>query len=423
MTLFCIDVEPEMLERVAQRFIKVGRLRVVYPGGKVGEYGDGTGPEIAVRLSGRWTLIKLALEPELMLGECYMDGTLAMERGEIYDFLELLGRNFDYDPNRLRRHSAGKRLWFWLLRQIRQINDRVTARRNVAHHYDISNELYRRFLDPDMQYSCAYFAEPNMSLEQAQANKKAHIASKLLLQPGQRVLDIGCGWGGMGLSIAERIPGGEVMGVTLSTEQLAVARERAAAKNANARFELCDYRDVQGTFDRIVSVGMFEHVGQPNYQQYFDTVARLLKDDGVAVIHAIGRKDEPGVTNPWIAKYIFPGGYIPAMSEVLPAIERANLWVTDMEILRLHYAETLRIWRERFTAQWDEIAREYDIRFCRMFEFYFAVSEIAFRYGGHMVFQVQLAKRVDAVPMTRDYIDDKGSARPARVSPVSAVRG
>ena len=412
-----------MLEGVAQRFIKVGRLRISYPGGKVGEYGDGTGPDIAVAITGRWTLLKLTLEPELALGEGFMDGSLAMERGEIYDLLELLGRNFDHDPNRRNRQPMMKRLWFWFVRQIRQINDRVSARRNVAHHYDISNDLYRRFLDPDLQYSCAYFAEPGMTLEEAQAAKKAHIASKLLLQPGQRVLDIGCGWGGMGLTLAERIPGGEVMGVTLSTEQLAVAQERAAAKGACARFELCDYRDVKGTFDRIVSVGMFEHVGQPNYQEYFDTVARLLKDDGVAVIHAIGRKDEPGVTNPWIAKYIFPGGYIPALSEVLPAIERAGLWTTDLEILRLHYAETLRIWRERFMAQWDEIARDYDVRFCRMFEFYFAVSEIAFRYGGHMVFQVQLAKRVDAVPMTRDYIDDKGAARPTKVSTLSAVGG
>jgi cyclopropane-fatty-acyl-phospholipid synthase len=412
-----------MLERVAQRFIKVGRLRIVYPSGKVGEYGDGTGPEIAVRLTGRSTLLKIAMEPELMLGECYMDGSLVMERGEVYDFLELLGRNFDYDPNRKNRQPVMKRFWYWMIRHIRQINDRVSARKNVAHHYDISNDLYRRFLDPDMQYSCAYFAEPGMTLEEAQSAKKAHVASKLLLQPGQRVLDIGCGWGGMGLTLAERTPGGEVTGVTLSTEQLAVARERAVAKTANARFELCDYRDVKGTFDRIVSVGMFEHVGQPNYQDYFDTVARLLKDDGVAVIHAIGRKDEPGVTNPWIAKYIFPGGYIPALSEVLPTIERAGLWVTDLEILRLHYAETLRLWRERFVAQWDDIAREYDVRFCRMFEFYFAVSEIAFRYGGHMVFQVQLAKRVDAVPMTRDYIDDKGSARPAKISPLSAVGG
>jgi cyclopropane-fatty-acyl-phospholipid synthase len=242
-----------------------------------------------------------------------------------------------------------------------------------------------------------------------------------LLEPGQRVLDIGCGWGGMGLNLAERVWDGEVLGVTLSTEQLAVARERAQKARSNARFELCDYRDVAGVFDRIVSVGMFEHVGAPNYQQFFDTVARLLKDDGVAVIHSIGRKDEPGLTNPWIAKYIFPGGYIPALSEVLPAIERAGLWVTDLEVLRLHYAETLRQWRQRFTAQRAQIERDYDARFFRMFEFYFAVSEIAFRYGGHMVFQVQLAKSVDAVPLTRDYVDDRGASRPEKRSPVSAV--
>jgi cyclopropane-fatty-acyl-phospholipid synthase len=412
-----------MLEGLAKRFVQVGRLKITYPDGRVGRYGDGTGPEIAVRITGRLTLLRIALEPTLALGECYMNGSLAMETGEVYDLMELIGRNFDHDPERQHRQSLPRRAWFWVLRRLRQINGRSAAKKNVHHHYDISNALYRRFLDPDMQYSCAYFAEPGMTLEQAQAAKKAHIASKLLLQPGQRVLDIGCGWGGMGLSIAERIPGGEVIGVTLSTQQLAVARERAEAARANARFELCDYRDVQGTFDRIVSVGMFEHVGEPNYQQYFDTVAKRLKDDGVAVIHAIGRRDEPGLTNPWIAKYIFPGGYIPALSEVLPAIERAGLWVTDLEILRLHYAETLRLWRERFVAQWDEIAREYDVRFCRMFEFYFAVSEIAFRYGGHMVFQVQLAKRVDAVPMTRDYIDDQGAARPAKASSLSAVNG
>jgi cyclopropane-fatty-acyl-phospholipid synthase len=412
-----------LLDFLARRFINVGRLRITDPSGKVMNFGDGTGPYIAVRLIGWFTPYRIALEPALALGECYMDGSLVMEVAEVYDLLELLGRNFDFDPNRQHRQPLVARLWFWVLRHIRQINDRVGARKNVHHHYDISSELYRRFLDADMQYSCGYFAEPGMTLEQAQAAKKAHIASKLILKPGQRVLDIGCGWGGMSLSIAERISGGEVVGVTLSTEQLSVAQERAAAKNANVSFQLCDYRDVDGTFDRIVSVGMFEHVGQPNYQEYFDTVARLLKEDGVAVIHAIGRRDEPGVTNPWIAKYIFPGGYIPALSEVLPSIERAGLWVTDLEVLRLHYAETLRIWRERFTAQWDEIANEYDARFCRMFEFYFAVSEIAFRYGGHMVFQIQLTKRVDVVPMSRDYIDDKGSARPAKVSPFSVVRG
>jgi cyclopropane-fatty-acyl-phospholipid synthase len=222
------------------------------------------------------------------------------------------------------------------------------------------------------------------------------------------VLDIGCGWGGLGLTLAEYVPDGEVVGVTLSEEQLALARERSAARAASgghgADFRLQDYRDIDGPFDRIVSVGMFEHVGQPNYQDYFDQVARLLTDDGVAVIHSIGRKDEPSVTNPFIAKYIFPGGYIPALSEVIPYIERAGLWVTDMEILRLHYAETLKAWRARFAEARESIKAMHDERFCRMFEFYLAVSEIAFRYAGHMVFQVQLAKRVGAVPMTRDYI-------------------
>ena len=276
----------------------------------------------------------------------------------------------------------------------------------MAHHYDLSADLYRRFLDADLQYSCAYFPEPDMTLEAAQAAKKVHIAAKLFLDPAHRVLDIGCGWGGLGLTLADYVPDGSVLGVTLSQEQLAIATERAASrvaadKGANARFELCDYRDVEGPFDRIVSVGMFEHVGQPNYQEYFDTIARLLTDDGVALVHSIGRKDEPGLTNPFISKYIFPGGYIPALSEVLPYIERAGLWVTDLEILRLHYAETLTAWRERFEAQRAEIADLYDERFCRMFEFYLVISEIAFRYGGHMVFQVQLTKRIDAVPVTR----------------------
>jgi len=238
-----------------------------------------------------------------------------------------------------------------------------------------------------------------------------------MIQPGQTVLDIGCGWGGLGLTLAQET-GAEVEGVTLSTEQLATARARAeCAGLANrARFSLTDYRDVQGPYDRIVSVGMFEHVGRPNFQAYFDQVARLLKDDGVAVIHSIGRYDGPGFTQPWIAKYIFPGGYIPALSEVLPAIERAGLMVTDIELLRLHYAETLRCWRERFMAQRAEIAQIYDERFCRMWEFYLCVSEIAFRYRGHMVFQLQLTKKIDAAPLTRDYIGqaERRMAEPAR---------
>ena len=393
-----------MLDAMVRRFVRVGDLTLIDPKGRTARYGDGTGPAVTVRLNGVWTPLRLALYPTLRLGECYMDGSLQVLEGSLYDFMDLIGRNFAFDPVRRKRFSFARRAVFWVLRHVRQINSRIRARQNVAHHYDISNALYRRFLDPDMQYSCAYFAKPDIGLDEAQIAKKAHIAAKLLLEPSHRVLDIGCGWGGLGLTLAEYVPDGEVLGVTLSQEQLTLAKERAAARGGPARFELCDYRDVEGPFDRIVSVGMFEHVGQPQYQEYFDQVACLLKDDGVAVIHSIGRKDEPSVTNPFIDKYIFPGGYIPALSEVLPYIERAGLWVTDIEVLRLHYAETLKAWRARFTADRDAIVAEYDERFFRMFEFYLVVSEIAFRYAGHMVFQLQLAKRVDAVPVTRDYI-------------------
>jgi len=397
-----------MLQSVVGRFIRVGDLTLIDPKGRKRRFGDGSGPEVVVRLNGALTPLVLAMNPALKVGECYMDGRLEVLSGDIYDFCELIGRNFAYDPERLHRQPWWRRTWFWLIRHIAQINDRIRARRNVAHHYDLSNALYRTFLDPDMQYSCAYFARPDMTLDEAQIAKKAHIAAKLMLEVGHRVLDIGCGWGGLCLTLAEYVPDGSLVGVTLSEQQLALAQERSAARAASgghgADFRLQDYRDVQGPFDRIVSVGMFEHVGQPHYQEFFDKIAELLADDGVAVLHSIGRKDEPSITNPFIEKYIFPGGYIPALSEVLPYIERSGLWVTDIEILRLHYAETLRAWRARFEAARGEIRATHDERFCRMFEFYFCLSEIAFRYGGHMVFQLQLAKRVDATPMTRDYI-------------------
>ncbi|OJU13880.1 MAG: SAM-dependent methyltransferase, partial [Caulobacterales bacterium 68-7] len=281
---------------------------------------------------------------------------------------------------------------------------RIRSRRNVAAHYDLSLQLYRLFLDEDLQYSCAYFARPDMTLEEAQVEKKARLARKLLLKPGVTLLDIGCGWGGLGLTLAEA--GAQVVGVTLSTEQLATAQARAVERGLTdrAEFRLQDYRDVPETFDRVVSVGMLEHVGLPQMDEYFQTVARHLADDGVAVIHSIGRAHGPNTTQPWIARYIFPGGYIPALSEVLPAIERAGLWVTDIEILRLHYAETLKAWAERFAARRAEAAALYDERFCRMWEFYLAASEIAFRWGDHMNFQIQLAKRRDIVPLNRDYL-------------------
>ncbi len=391
-----------MLHSMLSRFVRLGRLRVAEHGKPVRIYGDGTGPEVAVRIGPGWSR-RIALNPDMALGDAYMEGGLVMEAGSLWDLCALIGRNFKDGPP----PSPLKRALNRARRTLQQWNDRRAARRNVAHHYDLSHELYRRFLDQDLQYSCAYFARPDMSLEEAQLAKKVHIASKLCIEPGMKVLDIGCGWGGMGLELAGRY-GAEVSGVTLSTEQLAIAQERARAAGLDqrARFSLTDYRDVQGPFDRIVSVGMFEHVGAPNFRTYFQQVSRLLTDDGVALIHSIGRRTTPGVTQPWIAKYIFPGGYIPALSEMVAAIEEAGLWITDVEILRLHYAETLKAWRERFLGKWDEIAALYDERFCRMWEVYLVLSELSFRYGANMVVQVQLTKRVQAAPMTRDYIVD-----------------
>lgn len=387
------------LTRLLKRLIRTGSLTVILPSGEALRAGDGAGEPVCIRLRDHRTAWRLALYPGLGLGEAWMDGTVTLERGALWDLLDLVGRNLALRPPPRRGRLA--RLW----RRIEQANDRARARRNVAHHYDLSLELYRRFLDADLQYSCAYFDRPGMSLDEAQAAKKRHLAAKLLLRPGQSVLDIGCGWGGLALTLAEDA-GARVTGVTLSDEQLAVARGRAEQRRLADRVEFRkqDYRDVEGTFDRIVSVGMFEHVGAPNYQAYFDAIARLLADDGVAVLHAIGQNHVSVSNQPWMAKYIFPGGYTPALSEILPAIERAGLWVTDVEILRLHYAETLRAWRARFEANRREIAALYDERFCRMWEFYLCLSEVAFRHRGCMVFQIQLSKRVDAVPLTRDYI-------------------
>jgi cyclopropane-fatty-acyl-phospholipid synthase len=287
---------------------------------------------------------------------------------------------------------------------LQQFNPRGRARRNVAHHYDLDGRLYSLFLDSDRQYSCAYFETPDQTLDDAQLAKKRHLAAKLLIDPGQSILDIGCGWGGLGLYLAE-LCGAHVTGITLSDEQLAYARGRASEKHfGTVDFRLQDYRDVSERFDRIVSVGMFEHVGVDFYRAFFSRCADMLSDDGVMLLHAIGRSEGPGITNPWIAKYIFPGGYIPALSEVLPAIERAGLLVTDTEILRLHYAYTLKAWRERFQAHREEAERLYDERFVRMWEFYLAASEMAFSQQNMMVFQLQLTKRQGVVPITRDYI-------------------
>lgn len=390
------------LQSVLQKAVRSGDLTLKLPGGGSIRLGDGTGPALTARITSAAWAARIAAKPGLGVGEAYMDGGLVLEAGEIGQFIDLIGAN----AKNKKRKKRGK-LRLWLRERLQEANARIAARRNVAHHYDLSDELYRRFLDADMQYSCAYFARPDMTLEEAQVAKKRHIAAKLAIEPGMKVLDIGCGWGGLAMTLAEET-GAEVDGVTLSVEQLAVAKARAETRGlANrARFSLTDYRDVTQTYDRIVSVGMFEHVGRPNYQAYFDGVARLLKDDGVALIHSIGRPEGGAVTNAWVAKYIFPGGYSPALSEVMPAIERAGLMVTDVEILRLHYAETLKHWRVRFAAARADVAQLYDERFCRMWEFYLGIAEQSFRARRQFVWQIQLAKNVDALPITRDYIGE-----------------
>ncbi|HEY5105881.1 MAG TPA: cyclopropane-fatty-acyl-phospholipid synthase family protein [Caulobacteraceae bacterium] len=391
------------LEAYLKTVFHQGSLEVILPGGGRIVLGDGGEPRVVVALKDRATVARIAARPGLALGEAYMAGALTFEVGTIADLLELASMNGARRPDR-RPASAAKRWW---LDQTRQRNARNAARRNVAHHYDLSVDLYRLFLDRDLQYSCALFEEPGASLDDAQVAKKRHIAAKLLLKPGQRVLDIGCGWGGMALTLAAAADV-RVDGVTLSTEQLATARTRAEAMGlgGKAHFELTDYRDVTGTYDRIVSVGMFEHVGPANYQTFFNKVADLVADDGVALIHSIGRSGPPSTTDAWTTKYIFPGAHLPSLSEVFPAVEKAGLWVTDMEILRLHYAKTLAHWRARFMANRDQAAALYDERFCRMWEYYLAAAEMGFRHGGHMNFQLQLSKRVDAVPLTRSYIDE-----------------
>lgn len=398
------DTGPRLARRVMREWFGDTPIVVVLPGEQIAAINGATRADAPLVLSiPRWhTILGLALNAELTFGEAWTDAEITLERGSLAELLFAVGPNLQ---GRARPRSIRTTVARWWERLVRQANPRRAARRNAHHHYDLSLELYRRFLDPDLQYSCAYFARPDMTLEQAQAAKKALIAAKLRLEAGMTVLDIGCGWGGMALTLAEGY-GAKVQGVTLSTEQLDAARRRAADRGLSerARFDLIDYRDATGPFDRIVSVGMFEHVGRPNYDAYFQALSRQLAPDGVALIHAIGRSTPPSSAQPWIDKYIFPGGYIAALSEVLPAVERAGLIVTDVEILRLHYAETLRCWRERFEANRREIAALYDERFCRMWEFYLVGSEAAFRFNQHMVFQLQLTKRLDAAPITRGYL-------------------
>jgi cyclopropane-fatty-acyl-phospholipid synthase len=394
-----------LLTRLLNRLIRVGALTVIDATGKAHLFEGDDGPAVTIRLHDRALHSRLFFRPQFHLGTAYMNGTLTVEDAPLYDFLNLIGINLEIAEN-LPVGAMADNL-DRLFRRVQQYNPLTCARRNVAHHYDLSDSFYALFLDSDWQYSCGYFSSGSEDLETAQLQKKRHIAAKLCLEQGQRVLDIGSGWGGLGLYLAKEM-NTDVTGLTLSTEQIDVARARAAAEGMadTVRFDLRDYREQTGTFDRIVSVGMFEHVGVCHFQTFFNKVRDLLSDDGVALLHTIGRAEKPGSTNAWIRRYIFPGGYIPALSEITRAIEKTGLWITDVEVLRLHYAETLRHWRQRFLANRSKAEALYDDRFYRMWEFYLAVSEISFRYLRNVVFQIQLTKRQDAVPLNRAYIDD-----------------
>jgi cyclopropane-fatty-acyl-phospholipid synthase len=400
--------------------IRQGNLEVETRDGAKRTFGDGSGPPLAIRIADAAAERALMLDPELALGELYMDGRLEVTQGDLYDFMAL-GANNTLGYSHLGLAKALGALRFFL-RRLDLRNGRGRARRNIAHHYDLDHRLYPLFLDSDLQYSCAYFEREGQGLEEAQLAKKRHLAAKLMVDERHSVLDIGCGFGGMALYLAQ-IAGARTTGVTLSSEQFEVASRRAAEAGLTERVDirLQDYRDVDRQFDRIVSVGMFEHVGVTNYDEFFNKVRDLLKDDGVMELHAIGRSERPCATNPWIKKYIFPGGYIPALSEVTAAIERSGLFITDIEILRLHYADTLKAWRQRFNAHRDEIRAMYDERFCRMWEFYLVGSEISFRVYGHMVFQMQLTKRQDVTPRTRDYIGEREAQLRKRESQKGAL--
>jgi len=392
-----------LLSALLGRFVTKGSLAIVFADGKTERFGQLSQEPVTVRFHDQSVPRKLFMNAELSIGEAYMDGELTVDDDNIYGLIELFMINLaEQRPDWRRRWVTA---WDAIGRSIDGYNPISRSRENVAHHYDLSAELYHLFLDIDQQYSCAYFRDPNENLETAQQNKKELLASKLLLQPGMRVLDIGCGWGGMGLHLA-REHGANVTGITLSQEQHKLAAQRAKKEGleAAAQFLIKDYREIDDRFDRIVSVGMFEHVGTRHYHEFFNKLSDSLSDDGVAVIHTIGRSDGPGRTNPWISKYIFPGGYIPSLTDVLPAIEQSGLYVTDIEILRLHYANTLKHWRARFQENREQVRRIYDERFCRMWLFYLVASELSFRYARHVVFQIQVAKKQDAVPLTRDYL-------------------
>src|SRR5215207_5310809 len=415
------------LSHMLKAFVKVGTLKVIDAEGKVHVFEGAPGPQVTMRLTDRSLYHKLFLNPELHAGEAYMDGRMSFEEGSgLRDFLTLFSLNRSTLANYplqsvLRTVRRG-------LKRFQQANPIGQAQKNVAHHYDIGNDFYRLFLDEGMQYSCAYFMNDDDTLEEAQQNKLRLIASKLQLKPGLKILDIGSGWGDLALYLAA-MEDVDVTGVTLSKEQYELSNEKArrAGLSHRVRFELLDYRKMDRRFDRIVSVGMFEHVGVHHYGEFFAKVNALLDDDGLMVLHSIGKMSPPGTASPWLRKYIFPGAYSPALSEVFPIVEQASLWVTDLEFLRVHYADTLREWHRRFEANRPKIVAMYDERFCRMWEFYLISAEMMFRTGSQLVFHMQLARRREAAPIVRDYVTDMQrryrELEPERLTALHGLRG
>ncbi len=411
-----------LLDRMLRHVVKTGTLRLTLPSGDERCYGSGT-PELGIVLKDPAVPRRIIANPSLAVGEAYMDGGLEVEGDDLRAFFAFMIPNLN---------AAGVP-WFQrpldmtrlALRRLRQFAPIGKAQANVAHHYDLSGALYDLFLDADRQYSCAYFERDDMSLDAAQLAKKRHIARKLMIEPGMRVLDIGCGWGGMGLTLA-RDYGAEVVGVTLSKEQHAIATQRARDEGLEGKvdFRLCDYRELTGQFDRIVSVGMFEHVGVPHYNEYFGFIQRALKDDGLALIHTIGHLGPANEADSWMVKYIFPGGYAPALSEMQKAVDKQWLVPTDIEVLRLHYAKTLGHWYERFMDHLDEARALYDERFVRMWRYYLLSMEASFQVGTMLVYQLQLGKSLAAAPITRDYLYDQPgeTTAPTREADDSALR-
>jgi cyclopropane-fatty-acyl-phospholipid synthase len=410
--------------------IVAGNLRVTTARGVTFSFGDGTGAPVAVRFTSNFWQLAVLVDPELRLGEAYMDGGLVVEEGSLADLLDLIVKSISRaNPSAWRRILANVRSAF---RDLFDDNGLWGSRRNARHHYNIDHRIYRLFLDSDLQYSCAYFEHDNASLEEAQFAKKRHIAAKLLLKPRLKVLDIGSGWGGLDLHLARTFKA-STTGINLSDEQVKVARHRAAAEGLECEFRVQDYRQVSEQFDRIVSVGMFEHVGKRHYETFFKKCHDLLKDDGIMVLHTIGRSDRPSSTNAWVWRYIFPGGYIPALSEVTRPIAQAGLFVSDIEVLRIHYAETLRAWRTNFLANSKEVRRLFNededsalsaqfgnaVRFIRMWEYYLAGCEASFRHYGLVVFQIQLIKDINSVPLTRTYAYEGTDKRTSKLKIVA----